>query len=313
MINLDSKILVTGHKGLVGSSVVRLLKKKKFRKIKTIEKKKLDLRNQSKVLKYLKLIKPDVIINCAGKVGGIKANYTKSAEFIYDNLSIQNNLIHGSYVQKVKKFIFLGSSCIYPKYAKQPIKENYLLTGPLEKTNESYAVSKIAGLKLCEAYNQQYRTNYLCLMPSNLFGPNDNYNTDNSHFIAAIIKKLILAKRKNLKKVVFWGTGTVKREVTFVDEIAEACIFFLNKKTRHSLINIGSGYEKDIKSFVNYAAKKIGVSTKIVFNKNKIMNGTPRKIVDTKIARSYGWKPIYDFEKSFEITLKSFINNEYEN
>ena len=306
MINKRSRIFIAGHKGLLGSSLLKLLKKKKFKNLIFIEKKKLDLRNQNKVFKFLKQKKPDVVINCAGKVGGIKANYMKSAEFIYDNLTIQNNLIQGSYKNNVKKFIFMGSSCIYPKNAKQPLKEKYLLTAPLEQTNESYAVAKIAGVKLCESYNRQYNTNYICLMPSNLFGPNDNYSSEDSHFLPAIIKKLYIAKIKKLKKIKFWGTGTAKRELTFVDEISEACIFFLNKKTNHTLINIGSGYEKSIKSYIKYIAKKLKIESKIVFDNNKVLDGTPRKIVDTSIARSYGWKPKYDFDKSFAITFENF-------
>lgn len=312
MISKNSRIFIAGHKGLLGSSVLRILRKKKYKNLIFIEKKKLDLRNQSKVFKFLKNKKPDVVINCAGKVGGIKANYLNGAEFIYDNLTIQNNLIHSSYLNNIKKFIFMGSSCIYPKNAKQPLKEKYLLTAPLELTNESYAVSKIAGVKLCESYNRQYNTDYICLMPSNLFGPNDNYDTEDSHFLPAIIKKLYTAKNKKTKKIKFWGTGKAKRELTYVDEISEACVFFLNKKTNHTLINIGSGYERSIKSYINYIAKKIKIKSKIVFDNNKLLDGTPRKIVDTSIARSYGWKPKYNFDKSFDITFKNFKDHLYE-
>jgi GDP-L-fucose synthase len=257
MINKNSKIFVAGHTGLVGSAVLRVLKKKGFKKIFYKTKKNLDLRNQKKTYSYILKIKPDAVILCAGKVGGIKANNDFSAEFIYDNLSIQNNVIHGSFKAKVKNLIFLGSSCIYPKYSKQPIKEHYLLSGILEPTNESYAIAKIAGVKLCESYNRQYKLNYKCLMPSNIFGPNDNYNLESSHFFPAIIKKLHNAKVKNLKKTTFWGTGSSKRELTFVYDIAEACIFFLKKKTKHTLINIGSGYEKSIKGYVNFFSKQI--------------------------------------------------------
>ena len=309
MFKKDTKIFLAGHKGLLGSSLLRILKKHNFKNVITVDKKKVDLRNQSKVFNFLKFHKPQIVINCAGKVGGIKANILKSGEFIYDNLSMQTNLIHGSYLNNIKKFIFMGSSCIYPKFAKQPIKEKYLLDSPLEKTNESYAIAKIAGLKLCESYNKQYNTNYLCIMPSNLYGPNDSYDEQNSHFFAAIIKKLYNAKKNNLKKVVFWGTGKVKREITYVDEVSEACLFFLEQKTKHSLINIGSGYEKTIKSFIKFIATKLRVKSKIMFNNDEFLDGTPRKIVDTTIARSYGWKPQYNFEKSFEITLQSYINN----
>jgi GDP-L-fucose synthase len=309
MINKNSKIFVAGHTGLVGSAVLRVLKKKGFKKIFYKTKKNLDLRNQKKTYSYILKIKPDAVILCAGKVGGIKANNDFSAEFIYDNLSIQNNVIHGSFKAKVKNLIFLGSSCIYPKYSKQPIKEHYLLSGILEPTNESYAIAKIAGVKLCESYNRQYKLNYKCLMPSNIFGPNDNYNLESSHFFPAIIKKLHNAKVKNLKKTTFWGTGSSKRELTFVDEIAEACIFFLKKKTKHTLINIGSGYEKSIKGYVNFFSKQIKNKSKIVFDNNRKLDGTPRKLLDCGIAKKYGWKPKFKFSTAFKLTYNDFIKN----
>lgn len=230
MINKNSKIFLVGHKGFVGSAILRLLKKKGYKNIFYKTKKNLDLRNQKKTFSYILKIKPDAVILAAGKVGGIKANSNFPAEFIYDNLSMQNNVIQGSFKAKVKDLIFLGSSCIYPKYSNQPIKESYLLSGILEPTNELYAIAKIAGVKLCESYNRQYKTNYKCLMPSNIFGPGDNYNLENSHFFPAIIKKLYNAKKNNISKTIFWGSGSSKRELTFVDEIAEACIFFLKKK-----------------------------------------------------------------------------------
>ena len=309
MINKNSKIFVAGHTGLVGSAVLRVLKKKGFKKIFYKTKKNLDLRNQKKTYSYILKIKPDAVILCAGKVGGIKANNDFSAEFIYDNLSIQNNVIHGSFKAKVKNLIFLGSSCIYPKYSKQPIKEHYLLSGILEPTNESYAIAKIAGVKLCESYNRQYKLNYKCLMPSNIFGPNDNYNLESSHFFPAIIKKLHNAKVKNLKKTTFWGTGSSKRELTFVYDIAEACIFFLKKKTKHTLINIGSGYEKSIKGYVNFFSKQIKNKSKIVFDNNRKLDGTPRKLLDCGIAKKYGWKPKFKFSTAFKLTYNDFIKN----
>jgi GDP-L-fucose synthase len=269
MLGKNSKIYVAGHNGMVGSAVLRLLKKKGFTKIFFKTSKQLDLRKQKSVFDYLMRIRPDAVIICSGKVGGIKANNKFRGEFIYDNLSIQNNIIHGSFKAKVKNLIFLGSSCIYPKYAKQPIKEDYLLSGALEKTNEPYAIAKIAGIKLCESYNSQYRTNYKCLMPSNLFGPNDNYNLENSHFLPAIIKKIYNAKLNNVKKLVFWGTGSSKRELTFVDDIAEACLFFLGKKTKHTVVNIGSGYENSIKGYINFISKKMLNKSKIIFDNNK--------------------------------------------
>ena len=308
MLNKDSKIYVAGHTGLLGSAVLRVLKKKGFKKIFFQKREKLDLKIQKDVFSYLLKIKPDAVIVCAGKVGGIKSNNIFRGEFIYDNLSIQNNVIHGAFLAKVKNLIFLGSSCIYPKFAKQPIKEDSLLSGELEKTNEPYAIAKIAGIKLCESYNKQYKTNYKCLMPSNLFGPNDNYNLENSHFFSAILKKLYDAKL-NKKKIIFWGTGLPKRELTFVDDVAEACIFFLGKKTRHSLINIGSGYEDSIRGFVNFIAKKIKINFKVTFNKDKTMDGTPRKLLDCKVAKKYGWKPKFNFFEAFDATYKDFIKN----
>jgi len=309
MINKNSKIFLVGHKGFVGSAILRLLKKKGYKNIFYITKKNLDLRNQKKTFSYILKIKPDAVILAAGKVGGIKANSNFPAEFIYDNLSIQNNVIQGSFKAKVKDLIFLGSSCIYPKYSDQPIKESYLLSGILEPTNESYAIAKIAGVKLCESYNRQYKTNYKCLMPSNIFGPGDNYNLENSHFFPAIIKKLYNAKKNNISKTIFWGSGSSKRELTFVDEIAEACIFFLKKKTRHCVINIGSGYEKSIKDYVNFVSKKINNKSKIVFDNNKKIDGTPRKLLDCSVAKKYGWKSKFKFSKAFEVTYADFLKN----
>lgn len=312
MLRKNSKIYVAGHRGLVGSAVLRLLKKKGFTKIFFKTSKQLDLRKQKNVFDYLHKIRPDAVIICSGKVGGIKANNKFRGEFIYDNLCIQNNIIHGSFKSKVKNLIFLGSSCIYPKYAKQPIKEDYLLSGILEKTNEPYAIAKIAGIKLCESYNSQYKTNYKCLMPSNLFGPNDNYNLENSHFLPAIIKKIYHAKLNNVKKLIFWGTGLSRRELTFVDDIAEACLFFLGKKTKHTIINIGSGYENTIKGYINFVSKKMLNKSKIIFDNNKAMDGTPRKLLDCSLARSYGWKSKYKFSNAFDITYSDFLKNKSE-
>jgi GDP-L-fucose synthase len=305
----NAKIYVAGHTGLIGSAVVRKLLEKNYRNILTVNKKDLDLRNQSDVYQFLKSKKPDFIIMAAAKVGGIFANNKYRAEFIYDNLAMQNNLIHGSFKAKVKNLIFLGSSCIYPKFAKQPLKEDCVMSGPLEYTNEPYAVAKIAGLKLCENYNLQYKTNYKCLMPSNLFGPSDNYNSDNSHFFPAIIKKLYIAKIKNYKKIIFWGTGQAKREMTYVDDLAEAIIFFLRKKTKATLINIGSGYEKKIKDYVKYVSKKMNIKNRIVFDKNKEMDGMRRKIVNTTVAKKYGFYCKHSFNEAFDIVYKDFLLN----
>ena len=240
MINKNTKIFVAGHNGLVGSTILRKLKKLGYKKLITVNRKKVDLTNQSKTFNFIKKTKPKFIFICAAKVGGILANDNFKADFIYQNLQIQNNLIHSAYLNGIKNLIFLGSSCIYPRNCKQPIKEKYLLSGILEKTNEPYAIAKIAGIKLCESYNFQYKTNYLCIMPTNCYGPGDNYNSLTSHFLPALIQKIHNVKIKKTKKIKIWGSGKVKREIIFVDDLAEACIFFMKKKTKHSLINIGT-------------------------------------------------------------------------
>jgi len=229
-LNKNSKIFIAGHNGMVGSSIIRFFKKKGYRKIYTRDKNDLNLIDQKKTIQYIKKLKPHFMIIAAAKVGGILANEKFKGNFIYENLMIQTNLIHAAYVSGIKKLIFLGSSCIYPKFANQPIKESYLLSGKLEETNDAYAVAKIAGLKMCEAYNNQYKTNYICLMPTNLYGPNDNYDLKNSHFFPALISKIHQAKVKNNNEIVIWGNGRAKRELMYVDDLAIACEYFLKKK-----------------------------------------------------------------------------------
>ena len=308
MISKNFKIFVAGHNGLVGSSVVRRLKYFGFKKIITRTKKELDLRIQKKVQNFFKSNNIDAVINAAGKVGGIYANNTYRADFIYDNLSIQNNIINSCYLNRIKNLIFLGSSCIYPRDCKQPIKEEFLLNGPLEKTNEPYAIAKIAGIKMCESYNFQYKTNYKCLMPCNLYGPNDNFNLKTSHFLPALIIKIYLAKLKEKNQIIIWGTGTPKRELMYVDDLADACIFFLKKKTKETLINIGSSIEMSINDYARFIIKKIGTNIKIEFDKSK-PDGTPRKIVDSSIARKYGWRHKINFDEGFDITFNYVRNN----
>jgi GDP-L-fucose synthase len=307
-INKSSKIFIAGHKGMVGSAIIKYLEKKKYKNIITIDKKKLDLLNQKQTEKYLKKIKPDCVIIAAARVGGILANKNFKANFVYENIMIQTNLIHSSYLAGVEKLIFLGSSCIYPKFAKQPISEDQLLTGKLEETNDAYAIAKITGVKMCEAYNNQYNLDYLCLMPTNLYGPNDNYNLLTSHFFPALIKKIYEAKKKNLNNLFIWGNGKAKRELMFVDDLASACEFFLRNKTYHSLINIGSGIEKTIEDYANFLMKKMSVKLKIKKDLTK-PNGTPRKILCTKLAKKYGWKSKFNLEKGFDLTYKKFLKN----
>lgn len=308
-MNKNIKIYIAGHKGLVGSAIERLLKKKGFKKIITKTRSQLDLTDQKKVFNFLKNNKPDVIFLAAAKVGGIATNNKLRGEFIYENLTIQNNIIHSAFLNKINRLIFLGSSCVYPRNCAQPIKEKYLLTGPLEKTNEPYAIAKIAGIKLCESYNKQYNTNYLCLMPCNTFGVNDNFDSETSHFFPALIKKIYNQTKKNKKEITLWGTGKPKRELMFVDDLAEACIFFMIKKTKQTLINIGTEKEMSIKSYAEFIKKKINSKIKIRFDNNKFIDGTPRKILDCKIAKSYGWKSKVSLDKGFDITFKYFLKN----
>ena len=308
MITKNSKIFVAGHKGMVGSAIVRKLKNLSYKNIITIEKKKLDLRDQKKVFKYLNKIKPDGVIIAAAKVGGINSNNTFRADFIYNNLAIQNNLIHGSYLSKVKNLIFLGSSCVYPKNSQQPIKEKYLLSDYLEKTNEPYAIAKIAGINMCESYNFQYDLNYKCLMPCNSYGINDNYDLNTSHFLPALIKKIIDSINKNKDFIKIWGSGKPLRELIFSDDIADACIFFLQKRTKETLINIGTGKEKSINEYAKFIMKHLGINLKIINEKNKL-EGTFRKLLDVSLAKKYGWVYKTSLEKGLSITINDYLEN----
>ena len=302
------RIFVAGHNGLVGSAVLRKHKKLIYFNIKIAEKKKLNLLDQKKVFNFLKKNRIKSIIICAARVGGIKANNTYKGDFIYENLMIQNNLIHGAKINGISNIIFLGSSCVYPKYCKQPIKEEYLLTDSLEKTNEPYAIAKIAGIKLCESYNFQYKTNFKCLMPTNTFGPGDNYDLENSHFLPALIKKIHKCKINKNKSLYLWGNGQTKRELIFVDDLANAIIYFLNKKTKKNLINIGSGIEKTIDQYAKLICKIIGVKLKIRY-KNKSLTGTPRKLLDCTYARKNGWKSKTNLKTDLLKTYKHFLND----
>ena len=308
MINKNSKIFVAGHNGLVGSAIVRKLKKKGYNKIITINKSKLDLTNQNKVYNFFKKKKPKFIFIAAAKVGGIYSNNKYRAEFIYSNLSIQNNIIHSAYRCNIKDMIFLGSSCVYPKFCNQPIKEDFLLNGKLEKTNEPYALAKIAGIKMCESYNDQYKTNYKCLMPTNTFGPNDNYDLLNSHFFPSMIRKIHELKQKKGKNLILWGDGSPKRELIYVDDLADACVFFMNKKIKETIINIGTGKDLTIKEYANLLLKIIypGKKLKILFDRTK-PNGTPRKVLNINLAKKYGWKAKTNIEEAIKITYRDYL------
>ena len=309
MIKKNDKIFLAGHNGLVGSAVLRKLKDSNFKNIIVADRHKLDLFDQKKVENFLKKHKPKIVILSAAKVGGIKANNKYRADFIRENLQIQTNIIHGSHLNNINNLIFLGSSCVYPKNCKLPIKEDYLLSGKLEMTNEPYAIAKIAGIKMCESYNKQYNRNYISLMPTNTFGPGDNYNLENSHFIPAILRKLYQAQINKKKFINLWGTGKPKREIIYVDDLANAIIYFLKKKTIHSLINIGTSKEYSIKKIANKIVKILDLKIKIKFDNNSKFDGTVSKVLDTSIAKKYGWKPKVKFEKTIIETYKDLVKN----
>ena len=275
---------------MVGDSIYNCLKNKGFKKVYRNKSNQLDLLNSSKLDKFLKKLSPSLVIFCAAKVGGIKANNDYKAEFMYKNIQMSSNIIHYSYLNKIKNLIYMGSSCIYPRNCKQPIKENYLLNGKLESTNEAYALAKISGIKMCEYYSNQYNLNYVGLMPSNLYGINDNYDVKYGHVIPALIKKLLISKKNKTYSLDVWGNGLAKREFLYVDDLAEACISLFNKKLNHSFYNVGSGDEISI--------KKLAILIKKIYNKKLTIkftgeesNGTPRKILDSSKIRSIGWSP----------------------
>ena len=306
MLKKSSKIFLAGHKGMVGSAILRKLKFFGFNNVIVENKKNLNLLDQKKVYNYIERTKPKVVIIAAARVGGILINSKNKADFIYQNLTIQNNLIHGSYLSGVKKLIFLGSSCVYPKFAPQPVKEEYLLSGKLEPTNDAYAIAKIAGILMCKSYSKQFNLEYKCLMPPNMYGPNDNYDIPTSHFFSALIKKIYLTKKNNSKTIKIWGNGSPKRELLFVDDFAEACVYFMRVKTKENLINIGSGVEKKIIDYAKFIMKKLETNKNIIFEKSK-PNGSPRKILNYNVAKKYGWKPKTTLDKGFDLTLKDFI------
>ena len=305
MIKLNSKIYVAGHKGLVGSAIIRELKKKGYNNILVADRKKLNLINQLSVLRFLKKNKPNFVFLAAAKVGGIYSNNKYKADYIYENLAIQSNVINGAFLSGIKNLIFLGSSCVYPKNSLQPIKESYLLTGALEPTNDAYAIAKIAGIKMCESYNEQYKTNYKCLMPTNTFGPNDNYDQLNSHFIPALIKKIEKLRVSKNNALLLWGNGKAKREVIDVDDLANACVYFMNKKKTPTLINIGTGSDHTIKYYAKLIAEIIIPKKKLIIKYDLSKpNGTKRKVMDVSLAKKFGWQ--------YKIDLKTSILNTYQ-
>ena len=301
----NKKVFVAGHTGLVGQSLCKRLEKENC-KILYINKKSLDLRDFNKTDKWLKLNKPDYIFIAAAHVGGILANSSFPADFIYDNLSIAINLIHLSHKNNIKKVLYLGSSCIYPKFAKQPINEQSLLTGPLEPTNEWYAIAKIAGLKLCKAYALQHKRNFISAMPTNLYGPGDNFDVKSGHVLPGLINKIHYAKQQNKKSVTIWGTGKPKREFLFVDDLADALVFLMKNYNKSDHINVGSGNEVSILNLAKTIAKVIGFKGKFIFDTSK-PDGTSRKFINSKKINSLGWKSKISLLKGIETTYRFYV------
>lgn len=323
-MKLDSKIYVAGHRGLVGSAIIRVLERNGYTNLVLRSHRELELTEQDAVRAFFETEKPDYVFMAAAKVGGIGANSAYPAEFIYDNLSVQQNVIHQSWRTGVKRLLFLGSSCIYPRDCKQPMKEEYLLTGPLEITNRSYAVAKIAGIEMCRAYNQQYGTCYLSVMPTNLFGPGDNYDLENSHVLPALIRKMHEAKMREAKKAIIWGSGTPRREFLYSDDMAEACVYLMNlpedkfavllsSSTAFAnnplpLINIGCGEDIAIKELVEKVRQIIGFTGEIQWDRTK-PDGTPRKLMDVKKIFSLGWSPRISLVDGIQKTYADFLKN----
>ena len=286
----DSKIYIAGHRGMVGSAIHRILDKAGYQNFVLKTSSELDLRNQLAVASFFEAEQPEYVFLAAAKVGGIQANNTNRGEFLYDNLMIQNNVIHQSYIHGVKKLMFLGSSCIYPKLATQPLQEESLLTGFLEPTNEPYAIAKIAGIKMCEAYRSQYGCNFISVMPTNLYGPNDNYDLQSSHVLPALLRKFHEAKMNNQKEVVMWGTGKPLREFLHVDDLADACFFLMKNYQEHGFINVGSGQEISIFDLAHLIKEVVGYQGSVVQDLSK-PDGTPRKLLDNTKLSNLGWKP----------------------
>lgn len=308
-MELNSKIYIAGHRGMVGSAIMRNLQSKGYNNIITRASNELDLRNSQAVSDFFTAEKPEYVFLAAAKVGGIQANNIYRADFIYENLMIQNNVIHNSYLNGVKKLMFLGSSCIYPKMAPQPLKEEYLLTGLLEETNEPYAIAKIAGIKMCESYKRQYGCNFISVMPTNMYGPNDNYNLNNSHVLPALIRKFHDAKENNLPSVEMWGTGKPMREFLHADDLGDACVFLMNSYDGEQFVNIGSGTDLTIKDLALLIKDIVGFKGEIVHDLSK-PDGTPRKLMDVSYLHSLGWKHKIELPEGIKQVYEDFKKKE---
>ena len=307
-MNKESKIYVAGHRGMVGSAIVRKLNELGYTNIITAPKNKLNLLDQSEVDNFFQKQQPEYVFLAAAKVGGIKANNDYKGDFIYQNLVIQNNVINCSKEYGVKKLLFLGSSCIYPKMSPQPIKEEYLLTGLLETTNDAYAIAKIAGIKMCQSYNQQYGTNFISVMPTNLYGPNDNYDLNNSHVLPAMIRKFHEAKVENKERVEIWGTGSPMREFLYVDDLAEACVYLMNNYNDSEIVNIGTGEDITIKDLAYLVKEVIEFNGDIYFN-TEMPDGTPRKLLDVSKLKELGWSYKTSLKEGIKKAYMDFIKN----
>ena len=309
MMEKNAKIYVAGHRGMVGSAIVRALKNQGYTNIITRTSKELDLRRQIDVEEFFAKEKPDYVFLAAAKVGGILANNEAPADFMYDNMILEMNVIHEAYKNKVKKLMFLGSSCIYPRMAPQPMKEDCLLTSELEKTNEAYALAKISGLKYCEYLNRQYGTDFISVMPTNLYGPNDNYHPEHSHVLPALIRRFHEAKENNLNEVVIWGTGIPLREFLYVDDLADACVYLMNTYYGNETVNLGTGKELSIKELAELVKKVVGFKGNITFDTTK-PDGTPRKLLDVSKLEKLGWKYKTELEDGIKLAYEDFLNND---
>ena len=305
-MNLDSRIFVAGHNGMVGSAIARRLEQLGYKNIITADRRETDLKSQAETNRFFELTKPEYVFLAAAKVGGIHANQTYKASFIYDNLMIQSNVIEAARFHGAKKLLFLGSSCIYPKMCPQPIKEEYLMTGALESTNDAYAIAKIAGIKLCQSYNEQYGTDFISAMPTNLYGPNDSYDLDNSHVLPAMIRKFHEAKLEEKDSVEIWGTGTPKREFLYVDDLADACVFLMNAYSGSEIVNIGTGEDVTIAELATAVSIAVGYEGGVHFN-TSMPDGTPRKLMDVSKLEGIGWKYKTSLKEGIEKTYKDYV------